>query len=272
MNRISNRWKPARPGFPIPGTSGFTLIELLVVIAIIGLLAALVTPAVGRALGSGHRARCVSNLREIAQANQIYADDRGVFVAAADDIWGRNLHRWHGRRTRSSEPFSPADGPLVPYLGTDKSVRQCGAFKPEKAGFEAGCGGYGYNVRGVGSQTYLTGSQSGAAQGMKPEAIQKPAETVFFTDAAFLEQSGGRSVLIEYSFAESPQFVSDGPTQVSVGQAQPSIHFRHGGRAAVIWCDGHTTFEEPAFSQGAANERARLGWFGPRDNSLFDPY
>ena len=58
-----------------PKISGFTLIELLVVIAIIAILAALLVPALKSAMESGRRAVCVSNLRQLVLATEMYAND-----------------------------------------------------------------------------------------------------------------------------------------------------------------------------------------------------
>ncbi len=54
---------------------GFTLIELLVVIAIIGILAAMVFPVFARARESARKAVCLSNMKNIALAVQMYLAD-----------------------------------------------------------------------------------------------------------------------------------------------------------------------------------------------------
>jgi prepilin-type N-terminal cleavage/methylation domain-containing protein len=101
---------------PIHGAANsaraFTLIELLVVIAIIAVLASLILPAVNRAKESGRATACLSNLRQIGLALQLYTQDNHNRMPFMND-----------RSTTSTNPFPAPDVVLAYHLGNTNVLR-----------------------------------------------------------------------------------------------------------------------------------------------------
>lgn len=96
--------------FRRPETRGFTLVELLVVIAIIGVLIALLLPAVQAAREAARRMQCSNKLKQIALAMHNYHDSNKVFPPGAQQS-SRNIGQasYYVGWTREIMPFMEDD-------------------------------------------------------------------------------------------------------------------------------------------------------------------
>jgi prepilin-type N-terminal cleavage/methylation domain-containing protein/prepilin-type processing-associated H-X9-DG protein len=96
---------------------GFTLVELLVVIAIIGVLIALLLPAVQSARAAARQTQCSSNMRQIGIALLGFTNaNRGAFP----EVEGHMDH--HGHFTPAEEAWIYT---LAPYMESVDAIRLC---------------------------------------------------------------------------------------------------------------------------------------------------
>ncbi|MCC9605870.1 DUF1559 domain-containing protein [Blastopirellula sp. JC732] len=115
--------------------SGFTLVELLVVIAIIGVLIALLLPAVQQAREAARRTQCVSNIKNVALAIHNYHDTYRNLPYLGFSGWAGDTISWEGRILPFLEQNAIYDtldwtdrvngGRNPIYRGTSLSVMSC---------------------------------------------------------------------------------------------------------------------------------------------------
>ncbi len=237
---------------------GFTLIELLIVIGIIGLLATMLMPAVNKAKDSARAAQCVSNLKQLGLAMTMYLDDNGRYFPYSEDIGADRL--WY---FGLESPFNASAGPgmrpldltrakLYPYFRSVHGIEICPSYhynSPQwRQKFNQVSCGYGLNLK---------------LFNVYASDVRTPSRTICFADTAQVNAFQAPASSINPMLEEF--YYADANT--------PSVHFRHHGKANVMFCDGHV--EAMAMAPGTQDPRlpgamvGRLNATG--DTSLFMP-
>lgn len=200
---------------------------------VIAILAALLLPALERSRATARRVRCISNLRQLGLAAQLYWDDnssqafryRGAATNGGDVYW----FGWLARGAEGSRAFDPSFGALFPYL-SGRGVELCPALNPALARFKlkatGAAYGYGYNLQ-------LSAPLSAPAKNIG--RLPHPAQTALLADAAqvntFQPPASPQHPMLEEFYY--------------INTNESTVHFRHGKAANVLFCDSHVAVEKP---------------------------
>lgn len=228
----------------------FSLIELLVTLAVIAVLAGLLLPALNRSKTSAQRVQCVSGLRQLGLAAQMYWDDNGghCFRYGGTATNGGQLYwfGWLGPGAEGQRAFDATQGALFAYL-RGRGVEICPSLNYVLSQFKLKATGAAY---GYGYDLCLS-----APLGRPPvtlSEVRRPAATTLLADAAQVNTwqapaSPDRPMLEEWYYVDD-------------STNQPNGHFRHQHQAEILFCDGHVAPERPV--PGSLDPRLPEQWIG----------
>lgn len=213
---------------------GFTLIELLTVIAIIGILAAIIIPTVGRVRQSAKSAQCLSNLRQIGMAFNLYPqDNKGYYPRASSNIipgvptpgnWAKAL--------TSYIPARPTTNLVV-----TNPVFLCPseASQPDPATATGSCVHY-ICTYAVENSNSVAAAAPGNTNGPRlVQSIKNPSKTFLLIDALVDAASSNAASGSACTFSVAQTDMA------SAAASRTSLGFRHNDGINVLFIDGHTS-------------------------------
>ncbi|MCW5558436.1 MAG: prepilin-type N-terminal cleavage/methylation domain-containing protein [Verrucomicrobiae bacterium] len=214
---------------------GFTLIELLAVVSIIGILAALLLGTVIGARRKALKTHCASNLRQLGVGLNHFVGDHGEYpLVQSSRSQGQYEHHFPAWSFAVEGTISGGVPQSDRFLSN--GVWNC----PAAASLPTKNSEYGYNGQGLGLSRDLIALGLGGHNGalgiayvlpVKESEVKNPSGCMAIGDG-FMGWKGliqdGSSLLWRYPRAQE---AVPGSTQRS--------RKRHGGRANVVFCDGH---------------------------------
>lgn len=239
--------------------SGFTLIELLVVLAILAGLAASLLSALAHARATARRVHCLSNLRQLVLAAQVYVDDNeGSYPIAYRSglVNGRAALICWDLTTIAGSPPTVVPG-LLWSERAPRQIQQCPSFTGSANGVPSPFTGYNYNTSYIGH-----GEGEQVTEPIKAAAIRRPMATVVFGDGQYAAGAN--------KFMRAP-WPNPGDDSFR-GRWAGTQGFRHQRRSNTAWGDGHVESLRERFVEnedGAGNVAPGTGFLSA-DNAWYD--
>jgi prepilin-type N-terminal cleavage/methylation domain-containing protein/prepilin-type processing-associated H-X9-DG protein len=229
--------------------TAFTLIELLVVVAIMAVLISLLLPALQTARESAREVYCLSNLRQMLIATNLYqANSNSQFPVAYTYDADRNEYAWDFFTFDDGRPSQP--GWLWQGKMIDK-IQECPSCRVPTT-WGRPYTGYNYNTSYLGR-----GSSEFISYPAKADQVQNPAQCAAFGDGEF---AGGPN-----NFMRSP---FQGPFEQSGLNPFGTQGYRHNDKTNVGFVDGHAQSWKKRFDI-YPSVPFQCGFLSP-DNSLYD--